>query len=74
MITEYFWPQLDDMYLGDMWFQPDGTTQRMSQSMYWKPSLENMASHEMVVRFDAVRLFPVGLRQVYGPCQQASDD
>ena len=27
-----------------------------------------------VVRFDAVRLFPVGLHQVYGLFQQASDD
>ena len=27
-----------------------------------------------VVRFDAVRLFPMLLRQVYGLCQQASDD
>ena len=26
MITEYFWPQLDDMDLEDMWFQQDGAT------------------------------------------------
>ena len=26
MITEYFWPQLDDMDLEDMWFQKDGAT------------------------------------------------
>ena len=48
MITEYFWPQLDDMDLEDMWFQQDGATQRASQSIYWKSSLENMLSHEMV--------------------------
>ena len=23
MITEYFWPQVDDMELEDMWFQQD---------------------------------------------------
>ena len=26
MITEYFWPQLDDMHLEDMWFQQDDAT------------------------------------------------
>ena len=26
MITEYFWPQLDDMDFEDMWFQHDGGT------------------------------------------------
>ena len=26
MITEYFWSQLDDMDLEDMWFQQDGAT------------------------------------------------
>ena len=26
MITEYFWPQLDDMDLEDMWFQQEGAT------------------------------------------------
>ena len=26
MITEYFWPQLDDMDLQDIWFQHDGAT------------------------------------------------
>ncbi|XP_065368973.1 uncharacterized protein LOC135961402 [Calliphora vicina] len=26
MITEYFWPQLDDMDLEDMWFQQDSAT------------------------------------------------
>ena len=26
MITEYFWHQLDDMDLKDMWFQQDGAT------------------------------------------------
>ena len=26
MITEYFWPQLADMDLQDMWFQQEGAT------------------------------------------------
>ena len=26
MITEYLWPQLDDMNLEDMWFQQEGAT------------------------------------------------
>ena len=26
LITEYFWPQLDQMDLEDMWFQQDGVT------------------------------------------------
>ena len=46
----------------------------MLQSIYWKPSFQwysRLAAS--VVRFDAVRLFPVGLRQVYGLCQQASN-
>ena len=25
-VPEYFWPQLDDMHLEDMWFQQDGAT------------------------------------------------
>ena len=33
-----------------------------------------LTGRRSVVRFDAVRLFPLGLRQVYGLCQQASDD
>ena len=40
-------------------------TQRMPQSIYWKTSLENVLSHEMVQSV-AIGLFPVGLRQVYG--------
>ena len=26
IITEYFWPQLDDMDLEDMWYQQEGAT------------------------------------------------
>ena len=28
MITEYFWPQLDDLDLENMWFQQEGATSR----------------------------------------------
>ena len=51
MITEYFWPQLDGMDLENMCFQQDGASSHTakSQSIYWKPSLENVLSHEMCV-------------------------
>ena len=38
---EYFWPQLDDMDLEDMWFQQDGATSHTANV----PSLENVFSH-----------------------------
>ena len=32
MITEYFWPRLDDMDLENMWFQQDGATSHTSNA------------------------------------------
>ena len=83
MITEYFWHQLDDMDLKDMWFQQVGATSHTANvtinlleikfgERVIKRNGRRLAAS--VVRFNAVRLFPVGLRQVYGLCQQASDD
>ena len=83
MITEYFgsnWMIWTWRTCGSNRTAPQAT-QRMSQSIFWKPSLENVLSHEMVqslgrlvVRFDVVRPYPVDLRQVCCLCQQASDD
>ena len=36
------------MDVQNIWFQQDGATQRISQSIYWKASLENVLYHEMV--------------------------
>ena len=85
MITEYFWSELDDMDMDNMRFQQDGATshtanvtidllktkfgERVCYLTKWPSQLA-----ASVVRFDAVRLLRVGLRQVYGLCQQASDD
>ena len=44
MITEYFWPQMTWM----TWTWRTCGSNRMSQSVYFKPSLENMLPHEMV--------------------------
>ena len=71
MITEYFWPQLDDMDLEDMWFQQNGATSHTENVTI--NLLENVFSAASVVWFDVVRLFPVGLRQVYGLCQRISN-
>ena len=69
-ITEYFWPQLDDMDLEDMWLQQNGTTSHTAnvrinlfETNKWSSRLA-----ASVVPFDAVRLFSVGLLQVYGLC------
>uniref|UniRef100_A0A034VNY2 Uncharacterized protein n=1 Tax=Bactrocera dorsalis TaxID=27457 RepID=A0A034VNY2_BACDO len=68
MITEYFWPELDDMDLANKWFQQDGDTIDLLKTILD----ERVISRNGPVR--PVRLFPVKLRQVYGLCQQASDD
>lgn len=34
MIFEFLWPQLDCMDLDEVWFQQDGATPRMKQSIY----------------------------------------
>ena len=86
MITEYFWTQLDDMYLEDMYFQQDSATSHtpnVTINLLGTKFEERVISHltkwssrlaASVEQFDAVRLFSVGLRHVYGLCQQASDD
>ena len=76
MITEYFWPQLDDMDLEDMWFQQDGATSHTANvtiNLLETNFGERVISRNGPVgwphdRFDAVRLFPVKLRQFYGLC------
>ena len=78
MITEYFWPQLDDIDLEDMWFQQDGATSHTAnvtinllETKFEEREITKWSAS--VLRFDAVRLFPAGLDQVYGLCQQVSD-
>ena len=34
MITEYFWPQLDDMNLGDMWFHTANATINLLETKF----------------------------------------
>ena len=84
-ITECFHSQLDDKDLEDMWFQQDGARSHRANvtinflatkfgvrvisrngPVAWPP--------RSLMRFDAVRLFPVALLQVYGLWQQAGDD
>ena len=71
------------MDLEEMWFQQDGVRSHTSnvtinvlETKFGECVLRKWSSRlaPSVVRFDAARLFPVGLRQDYGPCQQASDD
>ena len=74
MITEYLWPQLDDME--DMLFEQDGATSHtvnITTNLLETKCGERVISRNgrlaaSVVRFDAVRQFPVILRQVYGLC------
>ena len=54
MITEYFWPQWNNMDLEDMSNRTaPQATQRMSQSIYWKPSLGNVLSPKWTSRLAA---------------------
>ena len=65
-MLEYFWPQLDDMDLEDMLFQQHGATRHTAKVTI---NLETKFG-ERVISPNG----PVGLRQVYGLCQKASDD
>ena len=76
MITEYFWPQLDDMGLEDKWLQSDGAASHPANVTI--SLLETKFGERVITRndpvdwpprsFDLTPLFPVGLRK------QASDD
>ena len=78
MITEYFWPPLDGMDLenGATSHTAIATINLLETKFGERSYLTKWCSRlaPSVARFDAVRLFTVGLRQVYGLCQQASDD
>ena len=67
MVSEYFWPQLNGMNLEYMLFQQDGTTSHTANviiSLLETKFGERVISRNGPVgwRFDAVKLFPVGLR------------
>ena len=81
MITEYFWPQLNDMDLEDMCFQQDGATSHTA--IVTINLLETKFGERVISRNGPVSwpprsrdLTPLDyfLRQVYGLSQQASDD
>ena len=72
MITEYFWPQLDDMDLEDMWFQQNGATSHTANVII--NLLKTKFGERVISRNGTVAWPPVRLRRVYGLCQQASDD
>ena len=63
--NRYNWPQLDDMDLTDMWLQQSGVTSHKANVTI---NLLGTKFGKCVGRLgrDAVRLFPVGLCQVYG--------
>ena len=69
------------MDLENIWFQQDGATSHTAnvtinllETKFGELVKRSSRLTASVVRFDAVRLFAVGLRHVYGLCQQASDD
>ena len=66
MITEYFWTELDDMDLDNMWLQQDGATIELLKTKFGERV--SVLSRNGPVNWPArscVRLFPVGLCQVY---------
>ena len=69
MITQYFWPQLDDMDLEDMWFEQDGATSHTANvtiNLLKTKFGEHVISRNGPVGWQPRScVFPVGLSQVY---------
>ena len=71
MITEYFWPQLDDMVLEDMWFQQGDVTSHTANLLETKFGERVVQSVGRIGNLTPLDYF-LWVRQIYGLCQQVS--
>ena len=70
MIEEFFLPHLEEMYVGDVWFQQDGATGLdgiVERALPWPPHLSQRQSPlaGAISRFGSMRLLAMGLFEVY---------